>query len=58
MFITGVTGYLGSLVLEQLLRTCPGEREGGVMGYLGSLVLEQLLRTCPGERERQGGTAD
>ena len=28
VFITGVTGYLGSLVLEQLLRTCPGEREG------------------------------
>ena len=27
VFITGVTGYLGSLVLEQLLRTCPGERQ-------------------------------
>ena len=27
IFLTGATGYLGSLILEQLLRTCPGESD-------------------------------
>lgn len=46
VLLTGATGYVGSLVLEQLLRLCPGVER--------ILILVRPKRgRCPAERRRQ-----